>query len=334
MLALLTILSLPLAAGCRRYATSTTQPFAGSGAGSFFSGGQDPGDEPAAVSQRMLRREASYPLAVGNRWDYDLHARITTIPDQGDPTVSERDDFWSSELVALATIGARDYFLQSEYDPRVAAAPQPPQFALRQDRSGLYNLDLMRLTTASRDQPVSGAAQAVMTATILALDHALESAPQRAAFQAAARRAAERLVRMEQAGRGGSYATSDAESGEITLLRYPLHVGARWLVRESPRFARVVVGRDDLMLPIGHVSAWNLRGLSELYGPRDEVHFWYGRAGLVRIRVHAEADAVDDTGAIIGRAIGEFDQVLSKLTLAGYGGPRATADPEAGALER
>ena len=333
MLVLLTLVSLPLAAGCGRNATSTTRPFGGSGAGSFFANGQEHSDAPAALSERMLRRGLSFPLAVGNRWDYDLHARIVTIPDLGAPTVAELDGDWQSEIVSKATIDTRDYFLQAEYDPRTALVPGP-QFALRQDRSGLYNLDLVTLSTASRDQPVSGSAQKLLGATILSLDRALESSPERAAFQAAARRVAERLVRMEQGGRGAFYAANGPESGEITMLRYPLHVGSRWVVRESPLFARVVVGLDDLMLPVGHVSAWRLRGLSELYGPRDEVQFWYGRAGLVRIHVNSEVDAVDNTGALIGKAIGEFDQVLSALTLAGHGGPRVTADPEAGASER
>ena len=108
-----------------------------------------------------------------------------------------------------------------------------------------------------------------------------------------------------------------ASSKGFTMLKFPLRVGASWVERDSPRFVRTVVGHELIRVPLGTVAAWNIRVTSELFGPNDRVNFWYSSLGLVRIHYHVEADAVDNTGAVIGRAANTGDRALTAVRLQG-----------------
>ena len=154
------------------------------------------------------------------------------------------------------------------------------------------------------------------------MDHAFadprrREALRRAVDQVSAKLSAIRLTAIP--GQGGP------APGEITLLRYPLSVGARWVVRDSPRFTRVVVARERVRVPAGVFAAWRLRGGSERFGPEDRVDFWYAPAGLVRIQIHLVGDATDDQGNLTGRVVIESDQVLTDFDLVGARLPRAIA---------
>jgi hypothetical protein len=149
----------------------------------------------------------------------------------------------------------------------------------------------------------------------------------RAAFERAAERVMERLASMRWndsqlvgQGRGGP------DPGELSVLRYPLSAGARWTVREMPRYGRVVLGRERVVVPAGAFVAWRLRGTSELFGPDDRVFYWYSSAGLVQMSFHFESDATDDAGNVIGRVIGDQDQVLTGLTLVDPNTPHASLE--------
>ena len=167
----------------------------------------------------------------------------------------------------------------------------------------------------------------LLSATLEAyLDRVIEDSAQRAAF----RRAAEQLLARLEATRhsaslSGAPERAGPDLGELSLLRYPLRVGARWVVRQSPRFARVVVARERVVLPAGVFTAWRLHGVSELYGPNDRVRFWYSAAGLLRVSVHYEMNATDDTGTVIGRLIGNEEQVLTAVQLYDPNSPHTLA---------
>jgi hypothetical protein len=107
------------------------------------------------------------------------------------------------------------------------------------------------------------------------------------------------------------------------MLSFPLHIGARWIVRDDHRFVRAVVAHERVNLPLGLFLAWKLRGTSELFGPDDRVHFWYSNVGLVRVRFHVVADAVDDADHVIGTVAIDSDQSLTALALER---PHALAD--------
>jgi hypothetical protein len=99
-------------------------------------------------------------------------------------------------------------------------------------------------------------------------------------------------------------------------------------VRDEPRFARIVVGRDRINVPLGTFAAWKLRGTSELYGPEDRVHLWYSNLGLLRFRYHVEADAVDEVDHVIGRVVTDSDQSLTGIHLVRGGAALAAGESE------
>jgi len=251
-----------------------------------------------------------YPLAIGNRWDYDLHQSVTLITPDGPQPPLVTDLTLHDEIISRVQIGTRTYFLQQETNPLVVAAPRilPGNIVtLRYDLGGLYQ----------REVPSVFNRTAAETEAMHAMVNGAVARPaDRAAFERALARVSERLAsarwnasQLVGAGRGGP------DPGELSLLRFPLYTGARWAVRESPRYGRVVLGHERVVVPAGAFVAWHLRGTSELFGPADRVFYWYSSAGLVRTSFHFESPATDDTGHVIGRVIGDQDQVLTALTL-------------------
>jgi hypothetical protein len=283
-----------------------------------FTGQDDPLAPDAIRDGSRVRGPYRYPLAVGNHWDYVIRARVVTIPDVGDPTTVSNRSPWSVEVVGTELRGAHEYFVVEEGDPR-SAAPMLPRFFQRQDGEGFYELDVP--ATAPGLRADAGAEPLAATIDLATLDASLAGRPHREALARAARQVAAKLDRMRWSLATPPAATAGAEPDELTFLRYPLEVGARWTVRESPFFGRIVTGQEELLLPVGRVRAWRIRGVSELYGPNDRVIFWYGRPGHVRTRVHAESEATDEFGNIIGRAVADFDQVLVRVSLNPGGGP-------------
>ena len=65
------------------------------------------------------------------------------------------------------------------------------------------------------------------------------------------------------------------------------------------------------------MSAWSIRISSELSGPDDHVHVWYGRAGFLKLVAHFESDATDPDGNVIGRFIADESEDLLELALDG-----------------
>lgn len=269
---------------------------------------------------RILSGRLLYPLAVGNRWDYDVHARVTLVTKDGPQPPQITDTFLRDEITGTVQIGTRTYFLQQETNPLVVTPPRllPSNIlSLRQDRSGLYQREVITV-----QNPPAVATEAMREY----VDRVVTEPSQRAAFE----RAAERLTTQLATARWNSVGlrmprTGGPDDGELSLLRYPLFVGARWTMRESPRFARVVLGRERVIVPAGAYSAWHLRGLSQLYGPEDRVAFWYSSAGLVRTSFHFESVATDNAGNVIGRVLADQDQVLSALTLVDPNAPHTLA---------
>ena len=316
---LLVALLLAGTTGCGQHATRATSPDSGTSAPLLpptLGGTQLPG-----LSPDLTRGGATYPLAVGNAWDYDIHERVVTTTPSGETFVYEDHRPFRSSITGTGQVFERDYFFQTEYDPRFEP-PIGPTFALRQDGTGLYHQDLFLLFGDSARRPGDGGASHMSRPSGEALGSsvraALADSPHRAAFERAALELTTRLESMRLNAANLPEVPGGAASGELTMLDYPLHAGAHWVVRASPRFERTVLRREHLELPVGSVSAWRLRGQSELYGPDDRVWFWYGDDGLVRSLVHARLHVRDDLGRIIGEVFGTWDQKLVSFST-GFG---------------
>ena len=105
---------------------------------------------------------------------------------------------------------------------------------------------------------------------------------------------------------------------EILRLRYPLFPGANWAIREDPFFGATVEGHEPSVLPAGRFPGYRVRISSPLFGAKDEVKVWYGRAGLLRLSAHGEEVATDPQGNVIGTLVFEQQEVLSNLDLVAY----------------
>jgi hypothetical protein len=157
------------------------------------------------------------------------------------------------------------------------------------------------------------------------VDRTIADPAQRAAFQRAAAEVAAKLALVRPIVTG-LHTGNGARPGEITLLAYPVFVGARWVVRQDPSFGRVVVGRERIRVPLGTFASWKLQGTSELFGPADRVHFWYSNLGLLRVRFHVEGEATDATGNVIGTVVTDSDQSLTDIHLVRPGAVLAAGD--------
>jgi hypothetical protein len=276
------------------------------------------------------RAHLPYPLAVGNQWYYLVSARTTLTNDQGPQPPVDLQYPWLVMITGV-TNGAdgRLYYLQSESDPSAIGPGPVGNFFERQDRTGLFELDqspILLSATGSSSAPVR---RTELTSRLIAT---VEAMPATAAHRDAWRRAALAIGQRLEGALHPAQFGSDAgvpiapPVGELAMLRYPLYVGASWIVRESPRFERRVTARERLTVPAGQYTAWRIAGSSELFGPNDQATFWYGDSGLLRILVHAEAPATDNSGNVIGTMQFDSDQVLTAANLRGSALLRTSAD--------
>ena len=245
------------------------------------------------------------PLAIGNRWDYRSRFQGTIVTDSGTETGFDEVTPLRDEIIGTEQIGEHEYFLVQESNP--ASGETYGVFRDREDRSGLFEHD-------PPPQPARALAMVEAPGTARQLSdyvaRAVADEDRRAAFQRAAAVLATKLAALRHAAGG-------PEPGEIAFLRFPLFVGASWIVRESPRFERTVTGRERVELPAGEFTAWSIRGTSELFGTEDRLQLWYGDEGLLRLQFHGVSEATDPSGNVIGRVVADLDQSLTALHLEG-----------------
>lgn len=282
------------------------------------------GVRPGDTGIDFSRSRSLYPLAVGNHWDYRVRTRYQIIDPAGPPPVVGESPY-TIDIVGTSTYDGREYFLQSQGDPRRGAVGLA--FPLRSSRFGLFELELIRAQDAvSAATPVDPAA-ADLAAYV---DRAIADPAKRAAYRRAAAELAAKLAGVRSTLGGLDLLTPPgAAPGEHTVLSYPLYVGARWVVRTDPRFGRIVEARERINVPLGTFGAWRIRNTSEQYGPNDRVHFWYSNLGLLRFRYHVETNATDSTGAIIGRVGIDSDQALTSIHLVRGGAALVTGSDTA-----
>jgi hypothetical protein len=297
-----------LVAGCssKKYSADESALAPSGPAGELVGALPDDGTLDARLGRRF------FPLAVGNRWEYHEHSssQITTSEGTQPPFIEDR--LLVDEIVRTEQIGERTYFIESESSSSGGSPTLGSEFLVRESRFGLFELD------QPHAQVGAGEASATVTQAPPALAAYIERSVPDAGARVAFDRAAAQVTQKLEAIRMSLHALRPprgVDPNEITLLSFPLSLGARWIVRDDPRFERTVVGRERVSVPLGRFVSWKLRGTSELFGPGDRLHLWYANVGLVRIRVHVTGDAVDQTGNVIGRVVTDVDESLTGLTL-------------------
>jgi hypothetical protein len=87
---------------------------------------------------------------------------------------------------------------------------------------------------------------------------------------------------------GSTGRAGEAASDERELLHYPLHVGSSWQVRPVFEVFWTVEALQVLSTPAGKFPAWEIDVSIYLANPGDFAKVWYGRAGRLAYRLHAD----------------------------------------------
>jgi hypothetical protein len=183
------------------------------------------------------------------------------------------------------------------------------QSLYRQDRAGLYEI-ATSTTPASSDDVVAASGLLARLRTVYS-DRPDADAWRRAAAEMQARLAALPASGIALAGRPGG-----ALPGEFTRLVYPLHPGQAWVVIDDDfTMSASVEGHETLDLPTGRTLAWRVRLESSLYGPEDEVVFYYGKEGYLGRQVTVVTDAIDEDFQPIGQLVLHEVELLQDVSI-------------------
>jgi hypothetical protein len=255
------------------------------------------GSPRVAAAADLSSSGGFYPLAVGNRWHY---SRVFTLDYHG----LGADTFRTSTdrvNIGTETRSGRTYFVEEETSTQDSRPGEVFQgwTRYRQDRAGLYYRDVCAceppvLDGSSVRVPlqtvVSAAAAPRDTWTRLSRRVAAED---EAAFHRAMMDLSARMERMRRAVVHSTEALAEtsgrpggADSGEVTLLPYPLHVGKSWQIRPDFGLTWTVEGVEMLETPAGRFRSYRIRVSVPNEGPEDFVRVWFGRAGQLAYRIH------------------------------------------------
>lgn len=259
-----------------------------------------------------------YPLTIGNRWDYVGRVRMLMLNADDQPL---EDLVWDSEftreLVGTAELSGREYVIERESGFQDSPFGDHYDVAwvwlhfVRQDRSGLFSADTVFVTPPAK-------AQAIERDGMI---------PGRgAAFAAAMRRIESRRGRVRELL--GRLPLAGVKPGEVTTLQYPLHTGARWLIRNDPGFVveALVEGHEVLELPAGRFPAWRVRILLQIDDPPTGVRVWYGTSGFLQMTIHDELEEDPDYPGSV-RTIYDESEILHACTIDRSRGGRAEPAP-------
>jgi len=236
---------------------------------------------------------AFYPLSPGNEWVYRHRFEMQLIPDDGpsDPpevvveTVRRRQtDYREHE--------GTEYLLEEESVGFLTTAKR----LYRQDRRGLYEADVPLIEGTKSDGPVLADR---MLSIVSAVASRQDVDP--ACIARHLQRHAEVVAMVTGSSPQPSPPGDGLQRDELLRLAYPLRPGAAWVVRDTPLFVSTVEGLD----PRAGSPAYRIRMDSDLFGPDDLVHFWYGRCGFGGMRAHLEGVLVDLNGHRLGSIVSE-----------------------------
>ncbi len=253
-----------------------------------------------------------FPLTIGNRWTYQLESVAQLVPNEGEAPPPQRFQSMVYRSIGQPVeINGREYLAQTEAEGPGGGVPGNV-ILMRQNATGLYEWAAFR---AAADRNASPALRITVPAGRSPAEHA--------AYERAARRLEERMAVLDvAAGRSTSPLTGiqppGVQPGELTRLQYPLQAKARWPISVGPPFQlnAEVIGAENLVLPPGTLRGYRIRLEGEFLGTTTSVYLWYGPSGFLQLVAHAEVDAVDQTGAVIGRYIVDQREWLTEITLA------------------
>jgi hypothetical protein len=256
-----------------------------------------PEDEFSAHQPRMR-----YPLQLGNRWKYTAHVNIQIVDGEGEGGESPREIIRTTktEIIGAESLFERCYAIQEH---TITEDNNPGDVIMqrvffRQNRSGLYEADV----------PVGGRPpELARPATIEnqnPFDQQLAARDQGAAWVRAHRELQDRADLVRDLSHGDPVSGRNRggpTENELTRLDYPLRRGHHWVViDEAFLMTATVEGREVLDLPIGRTPARRIRLESEIFGPKDEVHMFYGRLGYLGWRLMVVSDVMGDDGELMG----------------------------------
>ena len=265
-------------------------------------------DGPAGVES--ARGRLFFPLDVGNHWDYEHVFRYQIDPDDGPPEPpGEVTASVAIDLTGTVVQDGREYVVWRErYVDESQTFEQ--EFIYRQDRTGLYNLDLIHATI----DRVELAEHRARVAGAYRLD--AETRHRRALASAAEKHALIRNLVTPEPASASPRRQGAVPPSEITLLSYPLHAGKSWHVRENPLVIYTVERMESLRLPAGRFNGWRIRiDWPGVFGPNDRAHVWYGREGFLKLEARLETIETDLEGNRYGVVRSHEVQVLSDLDL-------------------
>jgi hypothetical protein len=169
----------------------------------------------------------------------------------------------------------------------------------RQDRAGLYYRDVCACEPPVLDMSGPRIPSRMVASAAAATGNNWTSLSQRVApadKEVLSRALSDLSARMERMRRALAPSTEalaetsgrpgGADSGEVALLRYPLHVGKSWQIRPDFGLTWTVEGVEVLKTPAGRFPAYRIRVSVPHGGPEDFARIWFGRAGQLAYRIH------------------------------------------------
>ncbi len=271
-------------------------------------------EDPTRPADRVLNTAvvsgvSTYPIDVGNEWDYRGLFSWQVVPDTGPGDVGTIARTEAHVIIGTEVRSDRTYqVLENTIDEEGWGITRQWE-RLRQTKSGLYQLDI-----AISEPPLNAVAMAAPERSIAGWSRLAAALP--AADRAAYRRAWDAMAAKRTLLQNAVTAFAPPAGGpagdEITRLAFPLHVGASWAVRETPFVVTSTVERRQVRdVPAGREPAWRVRIVADFLSPDDVVYFWYGRTGLVEQSFHLITTATDMNGNPIGTLIGDDAMVLT-----------------------
>jgi len=252
-----------------------------------------------------------YPLDIGNSWTYKGE-RSMSIGDHESYHISVQE---MRSIVGTEELFGREYILEEQViiAGNVFGLDDTITYWLRhrQDRAGLYEADVAMNIPPGEDSDAANLLGENLNTDLDSWNELWKRSVDELEYidpEAVERAKIAHFNKInavnELLGRKtGSVLLTGPPGGilpdEIQRLRYPLHPGQEWVVRDSPLFFSIVEGMDVLDLPAGRMNGWRIFVYNEFLEDNDIVRCWFGRCGFLGMTIHLETEMDGVYGVII-----------------------------------